>query len=162
MKLKNVKVGLRVKVNDSSPMDQAKGKFGTVVGEPSEGFGGGYVKVVIDGVDTPDDCHTLDINSLKYSDEVPEIGDRIVVRKGGGDRSYYHDGASGIVQRIDSDGDAWVRFDSGEYRVSPDGTWCASPTRLAIIRNVERLLFKVKKLEQKLQAIDDVLKGGNV
>lgn len=133
MKAENIVNGLRVKVKKSSPMRMAKGKFGTVVGKTYVRDTETYVKVVIDGVDTIDDCHTLDITSLKYSQETPVVGDRFVVRKGC--KPLFQKGACGVVEWIDSDGDVFVKFDSGDYN-SVDGLWFASLPRLAIIREI--------------------------
>lgn len=137
MKPNNIVFGLRVKVKDSSPMDQAKGKFGTVIGEPFVRFGCKYVKVLIDDVDTPDDFHTLDISSLKYSDEVAVVGDRIVMQEDGD--GFYQKGAGGVVVRLNSVGDAFVKFDSGVYKSCSDNTWFVGKWReYAIIREVKK------------------------
>jgi hypothetical protein len=137
MKAKNIVVGLRVKVKDSSPMCQAKGKFGTVIGEPYTVCNEAYVQVVIDGVDTMGDCHVLNIKSLKYSNEVAVVGDRIVVRDGCD--TFYQKGAGGVVVRLDSVGDAFVKFDSGVYQSSSDNTWCVGKWReYAIIREIKK------------------------
>lgn len=137
MKAKNIVVGLHIKVKDSSPMAQAKGKFGTVIGGQIISGGVTYVKVMVDGVDTLDDCHTLDIGSLKYSNEVAVVGDRIVARNGCD--GFYQKGAGGVVVRLDSAGDALVKFDSGVYESCSDNTWFVGKSReYAIIREIKK------------------------
>ena len=168
MKRENIYVGMRVKVKKSSPLTNTVGQYATVIDEPYDGFGGVYVHCIIDG---DDDMYTFEICNIKISDEKPVVGDRVVVING--ESIFYEYGASGVIIDVDFDGDYLVKFDSGSYCKDCGASWfvpdddfevvtgtnhkrCAYAGSLAEIRSLKS---KVKVLEQKLQAISDVLKG---
>ena len=169
MKRENIYVGMRVKVKKSSPLTNAVGKYATVIDKPYDGYKGAYVHCLIDG---DDDVWTFEDCNIKISDEKPVVGDRVVVI--GGDSIFYESGASGVIIDVDFDGDYLVKFDSGSYCKDCGASWFVPDDDFEVVTgaNSERceyaeslgetlsLKSKVKVLEQKLQAISDVLKGG--
>ena len=169
MKRENIYVGMRVKVKKSSPLTNTVGKYATVIDEPYDGYEGVYVHCIIDGDD--DDVYVFEICNIKISDEKPVVGDRVVVISG--DSIFYESGASGVIIDVDFDGDYLVKFDSGSYCKDCGASWFVPDDDFEVVTgaNSERceyagslgetlsLKSKVKELEQKLQAISDVLKG---
>lgn len=131
MKQSNIVDGLRVRVKKSTSLKDLVGKTGTAVGVPYVGFGGTYVKVNIDGEDFVSHFNS---KSLAYSNEVPKIGDRIIILDSS-DHMYFNDGAAGVIQRPSMAG--WlVKFDNGGFLPCSDNTWSvSSKTKIAIIRN---------------------------
>ena len=168
MKRENIYVGMRVKVKKSSPLTNAVGKYATVIDKPYDGYKGMYVHCIVDG---DDGVYVFEICNIKISDEKPVVGDRVVVING--ESIFYKYGASGVITDVDFDGDYLVKFDSGSYCKDRGASWFVPSDDFEVVTgaNSERceyvgslgetlsLKSKVKVLEQKLQAISDVLKG---
>ena len=168
MKRENIYVGMRVKVKKSSLLTNTVGQYATVIGEPYDGYKGVYVHCIIDG---DDDVYTFEICNIKISDEKPVVGDRVVVISG--ESIFYEYGVSDVITDVDFDGDYLVKFDSCSYCKDRGASWFVPDDDFEVVTgtNYERceyagslgeilsLKSKVKVLEQKLQAISDVLKG---
>ena len=166
MKRENIYVGMRVKVKKSSLLSNAVGQYATVIDEPYDGYKGVYVHCLIDGY-----VYVFEICNIKISDEKPVVGNRIVVI--GGDPIFYESGVSDVITDVDFDGDYLVKFDSGSCCKDRGASWFVPDDDFEVVTgtNYERcgyagslgetlsLKSKVKVLEQKLQAISDVLKG---
>ena len=164
MKRENIYVGVRVKVKKSSPLTNAVGKYATVIDKPYDGYKGAYVHCLIDG---DDDVWTFEDCNIKISDEKPVVGDRVVVING--ESIFYEYG----VSDVDADGDSLIKFDSGNYCNDCGASWFVPDDDFEVVTvthhercayagslgEILSLKSKVKVLEQKLQAISDVLKG---
>ena len=166
MKRENIYVGMRVKVKKSCIVG-CRGEYATVCRNPFDRDGGIFVDCFIDGCSE----WTLNIDDIKISDEKSVVGDRVVVING--ESIFYEYGASGVIIDVDFDGDYLVKFDSGSYCKDCGASWFVPDDDFEVVTgaNSERceyagslgeirsLKSKVKVLEQKLQAISDVLKG---
>jgi hypothetical protein len=114
MKESNVLKGVRVKVKDSCKLRCHVGLYGTIM--KSGVTDCGQVLVKLDGFYGDYGGNVkLQLSSLKHSDEKPNVGDRIIIRKGGECEPFYYIGASGVVVGVDCVS-IHVRFDSGDYR----------------------------------------------
>jgi hypothetical protein len=163
MKASNLRKGLRVKVKQCSFFSEFRGKYGVVVSDAPDEWGQVFVKIDGHVGINPEQGVGFYVTSLKLTDETPKVWQRIIVMVS--DSSFFTTGATGVVVACDPDdgGDYQVKFDGGEYSKVYNGVWYVGQrAKVMILEDVGDLKLKVKELEQKLQAIESVLKGGSV
>ena len=62
-----------------------------------------------------------------------KIGDHVEVIKGAEPSDFFDVGNRGLVNIIDSDGDLWVKWETGPGALSGDGVWCINHSKVRLV-----------------------------